>query len=70
MRTDKIHTFTSTTFVESLKAQDTNWNMDRYFDYENNYGIEGLVSSAALPMRNTPFANSTTQPNTLLRVEY
>jgi hypothetical protein len=48
-----VHTFTtSATVVESLRAQDTSWNMDSYFDYENIYGIEGLVSSVPSPMCN------------------
>ncbi|KAJ8591399.1 hypothetical protein M405DRAFT_860592 [Rhizopogon salebrosus TDB-379] len=56
--------------MESLRVQDTNWNMVRYFDYENIYGIEGLVSSVPSPMRNVHSTNSITQPNTLLCVEY
>ncbi|KAJ8582265.1 hypothetical protein M405DRAFT_867984 [Rhizopogon salebrosus TDB-379] len=65
-----IYIFTSATFVESLRAQDTNWNTDKYFEYESIYGIEGVVSLVPSPMRNVPSTNFTTQRNTLLRVKY
>ena len=32
-------------FVESFRAQRTNWNTDKYFDCENVYGIEGIVGA-------------------------
>ncbi|KAJ8582264.1 hypothetical protein M405DRAFT_867983 [Rhizopogon salebrosus TDB-379] len=64
-----LRRFTSVAFVESLRAQDMNWNMDRYFDHRNICGVEGLVSPVPSPMHKLLSTNSTTQP-TLICAEY
>ncbi|KAJ8591724.1 hypothetical protein M405DRAFT_95468 [Rhizopogon salebrosus TDB-379] len=45
-----IRTFTtSAAFGESLRAQDPNWNMDRYVDYKNINSIKGLAPLCRIP---------------------